>query len=139
MVIELRNARALRYGVFAACALLTVFPWMLAIPLWLKIAGSGVALLALAPCTMIPGRQARTLYLEPDGTLSVAVLSREGARSTHKVRSVQVLRFLRHYIEMVLGLDGDRTLRVVVLPGICTPDAMRYLRKFLLRADPKKP
>ncbi len=137
MVVRLHNTRALQRGAFATCVLLAVFPWVLEIPLWLKIASSIVALLSAVPHAVHPRRQVRALYLEPGDTLSVYVASREGAWSSHKVRSVQVLRFLRHYIEMVLEVEAGKTLRVVILPGICTHDAMRCLRKFLLRAYPE--
>ena len=138
MVVELHNGRALQRAAFAVCALLAVFPWMLTIPLWLKIAGSIAALPGLASCVKNPERQIRALYLESGGALSVAISSREGIRSDHKVRSIRVLRFLRHYIEMLLELNDDKTLRVMILPGICTAGAMRHLRKFLLRTYPKE-
>lgn len=137
MIVELRNQQMLNSVCAVSCLLLATFPWVLSVPLWLKVVASSVAMVALLPHLSRKERLC-ALYLGPHDALSVAV-SRKAPESRRlvKVRSLRVTRFYRCYIEMTLKLDDAREVSALVFPGVCTPEAMWHLRRFLLRFCPK--
>lgn len=135
MLVELRKQRALRLISGAICLALAVFPWTLPIPLWLKILATGASVTVALP-HFSRKEQLHALHIGPCDTLSATVSSASPPPENQcvmRIRSLRVTRLYRCYIEMTLKLENTQKTSVLIFPGVCTPGAIRHLRRFLLR------
>ena len=139
MDVELHVTRVPYAACGVAYSLLLVLVWLSPLPAPLKAAACAALVFSAWSC--LRGRSGgadaiQALRLEPLGRLSVIVGRRDGGgpRRLLGVRAFSAPRLLRRYAELLLELDDGRKTAVLVFPGVCSDDAFRRLRKFLLRS-----
>lgn len=129
--------RAPRAAFGAGLALAGAFVWLSPVPALPAVAMLAAGVLLAEFHFRNHGEHTDTvqvLRLEPLGRLSVLVGRRDGGgpRRLVKVRDFSVPRLLRGYAELLVELDGGRKTTIRIFPGVCSADAFRRLRKFLL-------